>query len=204
MANGQGGPVTCLPQSRRQERAARRDARSSAATMPPRSTPTTRAALEDALADALEPSVRHRQHRRRLCADEGRDQPAAGDGARRAALTSTVAFPFFVDRDSRMTFRAGAPVDPGPWGILQPAADAAIVSPDLILMPLVAVDGARQSHRHGQGPLRPRPARPARGRRAADRLRLGLPADRRRRSPPDPWDVPLDGFASPDGLEMFR
>ena len=22
--------------------------------------------------------------------------------------------------------------------------------------------------------------------------------------PIDPWDVPLDGFASPDGLEMFR
>ena len=22
--------------------------------------------------------------------------------------------------------------------------------------------------------------------------------------PADPWDVPLDGFASPDGLEMFR
>ena len=26
----------------------------------------------------------------------------------------------------------------------------------------------------------------------------------RRRDPADPWDVPLDGFASPDGLEMFR
>jgi 5-formyltetrahydrofolate cyclo-ligase len=22
--------------------------------------------------------------------------------------------------------------------------------------------------------------------------------------PADPWDLPLDGFASPDGLEMFR
>ena len=22
--------------------------------------------------------------------------------------------------------------------------------------------------------------------------------------PDDPWDVPLDGFASPEGLEMFR
>jgi 5-formyltetrahydrofolate cyclo-ligase len=22
--------------------------------------------------------------------------------------------------------------------------------------------------------------------------------------PDDPWDLPLDGFASPEGLEMFR
>jgi len=43
-----------------------------------------------------------------------------------------------------MTFRAGTPVDPGPWGILQPAPDSEILSPDLILMPLVAVDRSAQ------------------------------------------------------------
>ena len=42
--------------------------------------------------------------------------------ARANCVDLRLTFPFFVDRDSRMTFRAGTPVDPGPWGILQPAA----------------------------------------------------------------------------------
>ncbi len=122
---------------------------------------------------------------------------------RAACAHLTLTFPHFVDRDSRMTFRAGTPDEPGPWGILQPAADAAILSPDLILMPLVAVDGA--GNRIGMGKGHYDQALP--GLRAAGARLIGCGWDFQRideRLAPDPWDVALDGFASPDGLEMFR
>jgi 5-formyltetrahydrofolate cyclo-ligase len=162
----------------------------------------TRAALEQALADALEP----------LFATAGivaayapmKDEISPLPAMARASCDHlTLAFPFFVDRDSRMTFRTGAPVDPGPWGILQPTADAAIVTPDLVLMPLVAVDGA--GNRIGMGKGHYDRALP--GLRAAGTRLIGCGWSFQRLDTPlapDPWDIPLDGFASPDGLEMFR
>jgi 5-formyltetrahydrofolate cyclo-ligase len=162
----------------------------------------TRGALEEALADALEP----------LFATAGtlaayapmKDEISALAAMDRASCVHvTVAYPFFVDRDSRMTFRVGTLVDPGPWGILQPAPDSAIVSPDLILMPLVAVD--RAGNRVGMGKGHYDRALP--GLREAGARLIGCGWDFQlldEELAPDPWDVPLDGFASPDGLRMFR
>lgn len=162
----------------------------------------TRGALEASLADALEP----------LFATAGivaayapmKDEISPLPAMTRASCDHlTLAFPFFVDRDSRMTFRTGAPVDPGPWGILQPAPDAAIVTPDLVLMPLVGVDGA--GNRIGMGKGHYDRALP--GLRAAGTRLIGCGWSFQRLDTaltPDPWDIPLDGFASPDGLEMFR
>ena len=164
--------------------------------------PDTRAALEDGLAEALAPlfataAIVAAYH-------PMKDEISPLGAIKRAAAAGlTTAFPFFVDRDSRMTFRTGTPVDPGPWGILQPQADAAIVSPDLILMPLVAIDEA--GNRIGMGKGHYDRALP--GLRDAGARLIGVGWEFQRldeRLAPDPWDVRLDGFASPAGLEMFR
>jgi 5-formyltetrahydrofolate cyclo-ligase len=162
----------------------------------------TRFALEEALAVALEPLFATATIVAAYAPmkDEISPLPAM---ARAAAEHLTIAFPSFVDRDSRMTFRAGAPVDPGPWGILQPAPDADILSPDLILMPLVAVDAAGTRIGMGKGHY----DRALPGLRDAGARLVGCGWGFQRIDQaltPDPWDVPLDGFASPDGLEMFR
>lgn len=162
----------------------------------------TRAALENQLAEALDPLFAAATIVAAYAPmkDEISPLPAM---ARANTAHLGLTFPFFVDRDSRMTFRAGTPVDPGPWGILQPAADAAIATPDLILMPLVTVDGA--GNRIGMGKGHYDRALP--GLRAAGATLIGCGWGFQRideQLVPDPWDVALDGFASPDGLEMFR
>ena len=162
----------------------------------------TRAALENGLADALEPLFATAGSIAAYAPMMNEISPL-GAVARASCVDVAVAFPFFVDRDSRMTFRVGTPVDPGPWGILQPASGSAIISPDLILMPLVAVDGA--GNRIGMGKGHYDRALP--GLRAAGARLIGCGWSFQRideQLAPDPWDIPLDGFASPDGLEMFR
>jgi 5-formyltetrahydrofolate cyclo-ligase len=114
------------------------------------------------------------------------------------AAGQTGALPWFLDRDARMIFREAPAVEPSPWGVLQPAADAEAVAPDVVLVPLVAADrrGTRIGHgkghydralahlREGGGPL----------------LTIGLgwePQILDAPIPPDPWDVPLDAIATP-------
>ena len=162
----------------------------------------TRAALEEGLADALAPlfATSGIVAAYAPMKDEISPLPAM---ARASCAHLRLTFPFFVDRDSRMTFRAGVPVDPGPWGILQPAPDADILTPDLILMPLVAIDGA--GNRIGMGKGHYDRALP--GLRLAGARLIGCGWGFQRIDQtldPDPWDIPLDGFASPDELEMFR
>lgn len=164
--------------------------------------PATRAALEDSLADALEPLFLTAGSVAAYAPMKDEISPLAA--TRRASCVDVaVAFPFFVDRDSRMTFRLGTPADPGPWGILQPAPDSEIITPQLILMPLVAVDAG--GNRIGMGKGHYDRALP--GLRDAGARLVGCGwgfqlVDEALTS--DPWDVPLDGFASPDGLRMFR
>ena len=187
--------VTDKKQLRAEMRAQRRDYASSLDT-------ATRAALEDQLAAALGPLFA-------TATIVAAYSPMNDEISPLPAMTRAdwahlrLTFPFFVDRDSRMTFRAGTPVDPGPWGILQPAPEAEIASPDLILMPLVAIDSA--GNRIGMGKGHYDRAMP--GLREAGAKLIGCGWGFQRiddRLDPDPWDVPLDGFASPDGLEMFR
>jgi 5-formyltetrahydrofolate cyclo-ligase len=162
----------------------------------------TRAALEDALVAAIEPLFATVGSVAAYAPMTDEISPLAAM-ARAKCVALDLAFPFFVDRDSRMTFRAGAPVDPGPWGILQPAPDADILSPDLILMPLVAVDAAGTRIGMGKGHY----DRALPGLRDAGARLVGCGWGFQRIDQaltPDPWDVPLDAFASPDGLEMFR
>ena len=163
--------------------------------------PDTRSALETSLAEQISPLLF-------ACTtvaayfpmkEEISTLPAL-DRAR--AMGKTAALPAFTDRDSRMTFRAGFPVDPGPWGILQPHGDAPTVSPDLVLIPLLAID--EQGNRIGMGKGHYDRALP--GLREAGARLIGIGWDFQIVSEvlePDPWDVPLDGFASPAGLKEF-
>ena len=105
--------------------------------------------------------------------------------------------PWFLDRDARMMFRATPAVEPSPWGVLQPAASAEALAPDLVLVPLVAADrhGARIGHGKGHYD------------RALAHLReggaivtIGLawePQILDEPVPADPWDMSLDAIATP-------
>jgi 5-formyltetrahydrofolate cyclo-ligase len=105
--------------------------------------------------------------------------------------------PWFLDRDARMMFREAPAIGPSPWGVLQPAASAEALAPDLVLVPLVAADrhGARIGHGKGHYD------------RALAHLReggaivtIGLawePQILDEPVPADPWDMSLDAIATP-------
>ena len=118
------------------------------------------------------------------------------------AVGAIVAFPAFHNPAKPFRFLAGDPLVPGPFGIMQPKATAPAVEPDLILVPLIAIDphGARIGRGKGHydrvlGKLR---------RSGAKLIGIGWSMQRLEVTiPDDPWDVHLDGFASPDGLQWF-
>ena len=120
-----------------------------------------------------------------------------------SAHGAVLAFPAFTDRQSQFRFLAGDPVEPGPWSCFQPSLEAPEVFPDLVLVPLVAVDtkGTRLGQGKGHydrvlGRLREHGALLIGIGWAVQLIDATIMAE--------PWDVPLDGFASPDRLEMFR
>lgn len=120
-----------------------------------------------------------------------------------AARGTVVAYPAFADHQSPIQFLSGDPDQIGPWGVMQPKLDALAVHPDLVLVPLVAID--RHGTRLGQGKGHYDRVLGALRDRGALLIGVGwdgqmLEAD----IPADHWDVPLDGFASPGGLEMLR
>lgn len=126
--------------------------------------------------------------------------PAMDAAAKSGAI---VAYPAFSDHQANFRFLAGDPTESGPWACFQPPLDAPEVFPDLVLVPLVAID--RRGTRLGQGKghydrvlgkLREHGALLIGVGWSVQRLDAEIPADH--------WDIPLDGFASPEGLEMFR
>lgn len=118
------------------------------------------------------------------------------------AVGAIAAFPCFANPAKPFRFLAGDPLEPGPFGLMQPAKRHPVVDPDLVLVPLVAIDGWGTRLGRGKGHYD----------RALVRLKkngarlIGLGWGMQRLSdtiPSDEWDVPLDGFASPEGLELF-
>jgi 5-formyltetrahydrofolate cyclo-ligase len=123
------------------------------------------------------------------------------DAAR--SRNATIAFPAFTAAHLPFRFLAGDPVEPGPFAALQPALGSPEVHPDLILVPLVAVDPA--GNRLGQGKGHYDRVLAEMKRRGALLIGIGWTVQMLASLiGPDPWDVPLDGFASPDGLTMWR
>ena len=107
------------------------------------------------------------------------------------------ALPWFLDRDARMLWREAPAVEPSPWGVLQPSAEAEALAPDTVLVPLVAADRRGSRIGHGKGHYD----------RALAHLRdgggvftIGLAWEHQileQAIEPDPWDMPLDAIATP-------
>ena len=119
------------------------------------------------------------------------------------AVGAIAAFPCFADPAKPFRFLAGDPLEPGPFGLMQPAKRHPVVDPDLVLVPLVAVDGRGTRLGRGKGHYDRALARIRKN--GARLIGIGWPLQRLGDTiPADPWDVPLDAFASPEGLEWFR
>jgi 5-formyltetrahydrofolate cyclo-ligase len=118
------------------------------------------------------------------------------------AIGRIVAFPAFDHPAKPFRFRAGDPHEAGPFGIMQPKLTAPVVEPDLILVPLIAVDGHGTRLGRGKGHYDRALARLRRG--GARLVGVGWSLQRLQETiPTDEWDIPLDAFASSDGLELF-
>jgi 5-formyltetrahydrofolate cyclo-ligase len=117
----------------------------------------------------------------------------AGLGAgQRAAL------PWFADRDARFLWREGPASEPGPWGVLQPPAEAEALAPDIVLVPVVLADrrGARIGHGKGHYDRALAHLRESKG----PVMTIGLAWESQLSETPiqaDPWDVRLDAVATP-------
>jgi 5-formyltetrahydrofolate cyclo-ligase len=115
----------------------------------------------------------------------------------RAAVEAgcVIALPHIVRRDLPMRFlswETEAALIAGPFGLHQPAEDAAELAPDIILTPLVGFD--RQGNRIGQGAGyydRAFLAHPN-----AWRVGIALLVQQVDSLTPDPWDVPLHAIAT--------
>ena len=113
------------------------------------------------------------------------------------------ALPTFDCADGPMMFRSGMVTGIGPHGIAQPARDAELVIPDLVLVPVLAVD--RRGTRLGQGGGHYDRGLPALRTAGATIVGIGWAMQLvDEELPVEPWDVPLDGFASPEGIVMWR
>ena len=119
------------------------------------------------------------------------------------AVGAIVAYPCFANPAKPFRFLAGDPLEPGPFGMMQPAKRHPVVQPDLVLVPLIAIDSAGTRLGRGKGHY--------------DRALIGLKKTGARlvgvgwqiqrlteTIPADEWDVPLHAFASPDGIEWFQ
>ena len=119
------------------------------------------------------------------------------------AVGAIVAYPAFDNPAKPFKFRAGDPLEPGPFGILQPKNTAPVVEPDLVLVPLLAVDHRGTRLGRGKGHYDRALVRLKKSK--ARLVGVGWPLQRLKDDiPADDWDVPLDAFASPDGVEWFR
>jgi 5-formyltetrahydrofolate cyclo-ligase len=118
------------------------------------------------------------------------------------AVGAIAAFPCFPNPGKPFRFLAGDPLEPGPFGIMQPARRHPAVDPDLVLVPLIAIDGHGTRLGRGKGHYDRALVRLKKNR--ARLIGVGWPIQRLVDTiPRDDWDVPLDGFASPDGVEWF-
>ena len=158
--------------------------------------------MEQGLADVLTPLLGKSRITGGYCPLPTEISPLpALDAAAKAG--TVIAYPAFVDHQAPFRFLAGDPVEQGPWACFQPELESPEVYPDLVLVPLVAVDDRGTRLGQGKGHYD----------RVLGRLRsdgalligLGWAVQKvEGKIPADPWDIPLHGFASEERLEMFR
>ena len=115
---------------------------------------------------------------------------------RAAALGCEIAYPWFADRSADMLFRRESRLTPGPFNFPQPDPDAALMLPDILLVPLLG--GDPNGNRLGQGAGHY-------DRYIADNQSIkpifivGLAYDIQivDELPADPWDMPMHAIATP-------
>ncbi len=162
----------------------------------------TRASLEADLARHLAPSVERSRVIGAYCPLLDEISPLPGLAAARTR-GATIAFPAFAAAHLPFRFLAGEPVEPGPFFAMQPMLTSKEVFPDLVLVPLVAID--RVGTRLGQGKGHYDRVLANLKQRGALLIGVGWEAQLLDKIiEPDPWDIPLDGFASPQGVKMWR
>lgn len=158
--------------------------------------------LEARLSEALDPLLAKSRITGGYCPmpNEISPLPAMNAAGRRGTV---LAYPAFSDHQSQFKFLAGEPAEPGPWLCFQPLLDSPEVFPDLALVPLVAID--RHGTRLGQGKGHYDRVLGKLREHGALLIGIGWQVQKLDETiPVEPWDVPLDGFASPEGLEMYR
>ncbi|MCJ7422132.1 5-formyltetrahydrofolate cyclo-ligase [Sphingomicrobium astaxanthinifaciens] len=160
---------------------------------------STRHALEEKLADLLAPMLAAARVIGAYSPIGGEISPAPAL-ARAKRLGRTIAYPTFEDDLARFIYRAGEPDIPGPHRIEQPRSTCPEASPDLVLVPLLAV--GNRGYRLGQGKGHFDRVLPTLS--GARFVGIGWQMQRLDRDlPHDDWDVPLHCFASPRGIEEF-
>ena len=161
-----------------------------------------RDSLERLLADKLAPVLAKSRITGGYCPMPSEISPLPAMEAA-AARGATLSYPAFADHQSAFRFLAGDPVEPGPWSCFQPSLNSPEVYPDLVLVPLVAIDS--KGTRLGQGKGHYDRVLAKLRERGALLVGVGWQIQRLDEEiPSEPWDVPLDGFASPEAVEMFR
>lgn len=164
--------------------------------------PRERDALEQSLADRLAPHLARSRITGGYCPLPSEISPLpAMEAAEKGG--ATLAYPAFTDHQSTFRFLAGDPIESGPWACFQPPLNSPEVFPDLVLVPLVAIDGNGTRLGQGKGHY----DRVLAKLREHGALLIGVGWEVQKlgeQVPAEPWDVPLDGFASPERLEMFR
>lgn len=109
------------------------------------------------------------------------------------ALGCIIALPHVTSRAAPMRFlrcETGAPLTSGPFGLLQPADDAEALTPDIVLVPLLAFDD--QMMRLGQGAGHYDRALSL----LDDAVAIGLAwsIQHSEHLPSDPWDQPMNAI----------
>ena len=112
------------------------------------------------------------------------------------AVGAIVGYPCFANPAKPFKFLAGDPLEPGPFGMMQPEKRHPVVEPDLVLVPLIAVD--RRGSRLGRGKGHYDRALVRLKKHKARLVGLGWPLQRLGDLiPADDWDIPLDAFRHP-------
>ena len=139
---------------------------------------------------------------RRLCADGKRDFPSVAMEEARS-VGAIVAFPAFDNPAKPFRFRAGDPLEAGPFEIMQPKRRAPEIEPDIVLVPLIAIDGRGTRLGRGKGHYDRALVSPEKS--GARLIGVGWPLQLLPEAiPADEWDIPLDAFASPAGITWFK
>lgn len=122
------------------------------------------------------------------------------------ALGVTIALPVMVAKSAPLEFRAWAAGDPlvaREWGIREPGPECPVVSPGIVLVPLLEVDGSGNRLGYGGG-FYDRTLNRLRSEAGCVAVGLGYSTQRVDAVPHAAYDEPLDYLLTPDGLTALQ